>query len=123
MRKLMIVPAIFISLLGAGCAKVADTYPIKTEPAAQVSTSVTETPTETKTYVLEEVAAHATESDCWLAVDGKVYDVTKAVEKHPGGPAILKGCGKDATEMFKGVEKHGDKAREFLTGLYIGDLK
>ena len=50
---------------------------------------------------LEEVAKHAGPDDCWLVVEDKVYDVTKFMEDHPGGPKplVLYG-GKDATEEF-----------------------
>lgn len=36
-------------------------------------------------YSLAEVAKHCTPDDCWLAVRGKVYDVTSWVAAHPGG--------------------------------------
>ena len=42
-----------------------------------------------KQYRLEEVAEHNTESDCWVIVHGKVYDVTAFLDEHPGGPEYL----------------------------------
>jgi len=38
---------------------------------------------------LSEVAAHASEDDCWLVVHGKVYDVTSFLAAHPGGRRLL----------------------------------
>lgn len=32
-----------------------------------------------------EVAKHATPDDCWILVNGKVYDLTKFAPNHPGG--------------------------------------
>jgi nitrate reductase (NAD(P)H) len=31
-----------------------------------------------------ELAKHCKESDCWIAVEGKVYDVTAFLDDHPG---------------------------------------
>jgi cytochrome b involved in lipid metabolism len=48
---------------------------------------------------LDEVKAHAAHGDCWIIVRGKVYDVSKFMEKHPGGADLLldNSSGKDAT--------------------------
>jgi len=82
-----------------------------------------------KTFTLAEVKKHSTAEDCYLAIEGKVYDVTKfiASNKHPGGEAIVQGCGKDATTLFNtrpmgSDTPHSDKARSFLPSFYIGDL-
>lgn len=74
-----------------------------------------------KTYVLADIASHATAQDCWLAIDGGVYDVTPFIQGklHPGGAAIMKGCGKDASQMFG---RHSDKARALLPDYKIGIL-
>ena len=72
-----------------------------------------------KTYVLSDVAAHATAQDCWLAIDGSVYDVTSFIKGnlHPGGDAIVRGCGKDASRMFG---RHSERARAMLPDYKIG---
>lgn len=46
-----------------------------------------------------DVGKHSTESDCWVTVHGKVYDVTNYLDEHPGGPEIIMDlAGKDASE-------------------------
>jgi cytochrome b involved in lipid metabolism len=130
MKKNLLATLAVIAALGAGCGTAPDSYPATpdkpmtgTEAPTQPQAAEADGEPGTKTYALQEVAQHSTDTDCWLAVDGKVYDVTQAVDKHPGGPAILKGCGKDATEMFNGVAKHGEQARGFLQNLQIGTLE
>ncbi|KAI4281462.1 MAG: hypothetical protein L6R38_003668 [Xanthoria sp. 2 TBL-2021] len=49
----------------------------------------------------QEVAKHNNDSDCWVIIHGKAYDVTEFKEEHPGGKQIiLKWAGKDATETY-----------------------
>jgi cytochrome b5 len=40
-------------------------------------------------YNLAEVKKHIKEDDCWIIVHGKVYDVTKFLDEHPGGFDII----------------------------------
>lgn len=50
---------------------------------------------------LDELGKHKQENDCWIAVDGQVYNVTNFLDRHPGGPnVILKVAGTDATKQF-----------------------
>lgn len=42
-----------------------------------------------KVFNLGEVKKHVTEDDCWIIVHGKVYDVTKFLDEHPGGFDII----------------------------------
>jgi cytochrome b involved in lipid metabolism len=59
-----------------------------------------------RTIPMEEVKLHASKSDCWLVIDNDVLNVTAFVDKHPGGEAILAGCGADASDYFHGVSEH-----------------
>ncbi|KAJ3318339.1 hypothetical protein HDU76_000858, partial [Blyttiomyces sp. JEL0837] len=54
-----------------------------------------------KRYTPSEVAAHKSKEDCWMAISGKVYNVTHYLRFHPGGVGqLMRGAGKDATELF-----------------------
>lgn len=82
-----------------------------------------------KEIALDEVAEHATKDDCWMVIEGKVYDTTEFISsgKHPGGSAILQGCGKDATSLFNtrpmgSKTPHTPTARSFLPKFQIGVL-
>lgn len=79
-------------------------------------------------YSLDTVSMHNTKSDCWLLIQGEVYDVTKFVNSHPGGAAILEGCGKDATQLFEtrpmgSGTPHSSSARALLSDYLIGSLE
>jgi cytochrome b involved in lipid metabolism len=83
---------------------------------------------EMKSFSIQDIESHDQESDCWLVIEGKVYEVTSWIPTHPGGKAILEGCGTDATELFKtrpmgsGTE-HSSRAKGLLDSYYIGDLE
>jgi L-lactate dehydrogenase (cytochrome) len=34
---------------------------------------------------VEEISKHKTPEDCWIVVDGKVWDMTEFAPEHPGG--------------------------------------
>lgn len=51
-----------------------------------------------------ELAKHDHETDAWLAIRGKVYNVTAYLPFHPGGhDELMRGAGKDATALFDQV--------------------
>lgn len=82
----------------------------------------------TTAYAVEEITLHGAPEDCWLSINGKVYDVTSYIADglHPGGEAILNGCGlEDATPLFTGIkegEGHPENAWNYLENFYIGDV-
>lgn len=48
-----------------------------------------------------ELAKHNKPNDLWMAIQGKVFDLTMYLDYHPGGEKMLmKGAGKDATDLF-----------------------
>jgi cytochrome b involved in lipid metabolism len=52
----------------------------------------------------EELSKHATAKDCWLLIDGIVYDVTKYQDSHPGGCAVMvEHAGQDCTSNFDDI--------------------
>lgn len=99
---------------------------ITTEDATTGTSS--ETPTEepiaeedntSAGITMADVATHDSSSDCWMVIDGGVYDVTSYISSHPGGSDILRGCGIDATAMFS---HHAQSAYEIKENYKIGDL-
>ena len=78
---------------------------------------------EPRQITLDEVKLHHDDGDCWLIIRGKVYDVSKYMDKHPGGADLLKdnSNGKDASQDYEDAD-HTKRAREMLSKYYIGDL-
>ncbi|KAN0097596.1 Cytochrome b5-like heme/steroid binding domain containing protein [Tylopilus felleus] len=69
-----------------------------------------------------ELQGNNTKQNLWVAIHGKVYNVTKFIDEHPGGDeVIISEGGKDATEAFEDVG-HSDEARGLLPGLLVGEL-
>ncbi|KFK31291.1 hypothetical protein AALP_AA6G093400 [Arabis alpina] len=75
-----------------------------------------------KVFTLTEVSQHSSPQDCWIVIEGKVYDVTKFLDDHPGGDeVILTATGKDATDDFEDVG-HSSTAKAMLDEYYVGDI-
>ncbi|CAK9093068.1 unnamed protein product [Durusdinium trenchii] len=50
----------------------------------------------------QEAAARKAAKGCFMTIEGKKYDASSFVNKHPGGPVFLaKACCTDATEQFQ----------------------
>ncbi|KAF5727142.1 cytochrome b5 isoform Cb5-D [Tripterygium wilfordii] len=79
-------------------------------------------PTLTKLYSMQEAAEHGSKDDCWVVIDGKVYDVSSYLDEHPGGDdVVLAVTGKDATDDFEDAG-HSKEARELMEKFCIGEL-
>ena len=74
---------------------------------------------------VSELAKHSSETDCWVVYQGKVYDLTSWLTKHPGGVgAISSYCGTQGFESAF-INKHGNsKASLFLqVAKLMGDFQ
>jgi len=76
-----------------------------------------------KAMPLSEVNRHCIPEDCWVAIEGKAYDLTEFMDRHPGGPTtILNSAGKDATKMFKDIHKGVRIEQYLLPEAFLGDV-
>jgi hypothetical protein len=65
-------------------------------------------------------------SSQWIVVDAKVYDLSRFVNLHPGGRAVLVDpavAGHDATEAFYGLHRHEVLERPQYARLQVGVLR
>ncbi|XP_042336595.1 cytochrome b5 type B isoform X2 [Sceloporus undulatus] len=73
-------------------------------------------------FTLAEVAKRNTSKETWLVIHGRVYDVTRFLDEHPGGEEVLlEQAGRDATESFDDVG-HSMDAKEMLKQYLIGEV-
>jgi cytochrome b involved in lipid metabolism len=95
------------AVLAAGAARAA---------APQVEAAIT----------VEELAEHAAADDCWMAIDGSVYDLSDYLPRHPTPPTVLTPwCGKEASEPYrtKGYGRpHSAAADALLPNYRVGTL-
>lgn len=87
----------------------------------------------TLTLSMTEITKHNKQTDCWMLISGKVYDVTSFFGSHPGGNSTMAAtCGTDATAAYMTQDPnatsggsrsaHSGKAKSMLDNYYIGDL-
>lgn len=87
-----------------------------------ISNTATGTPKKSG-FTLTDISTHKDATSCWSAVNGKVYDLTSWIGKHPGGDkAILSICGKDGTANFMKKHAGSEEAKAQLPNFLIGDL-
>lgn len=78
----------------------------------------------TASYSLADVSSHKSPSDCWSAINGKVYNLTPWISKHPGGSsAIISLCGIDGSTGYNGAHGQQKRPANELAGFMIGLLK
>lgn len=73
-------------------------------------------------YTWQEVAKHNTAESAWVIVEGKVYDVTHFLDKHPGGKEmLLLSAGRECTALFTSYHWATEKPRKYLSAYEIGE--
>ena len=113
------------------------TSPSGTTKTNTTTTTPTKTTTSTKvtsiTLSMEEISDHNKQTDCWILISGKVYNITSYFGSHPGGSQVMAlTCGKDATAAYytqdpyattaSSKSRHSSRAQSLLENYYIGDL-
>jgi fatty acid desaturase len=88
---------------------------LRTEPAARTAAEAA--------FGWDEIGRHNRFADCWVVIDGGVYDVTRWVMTHPGGRIVGALAGEDVTALFhsshlRDVTPH---LRPFRIGRVRGD--
>ncbi len=67
-----------------------------------------------------ELKEHCTENNGWIAIHGKVYDITDFAKNHPGGSIISDYAGRNASDEFDAF--HLPRVRRRLPAYCIGTL-
>ena len=75
-----------------------------------------------KEYTMKEVKLHNKDDDCWLIINGHIFDVTEYIPYHPGGKIILKAAGKDGTRLFLSIHRWVN-LEMLMKNCYIGKVK
>ncbi|PKS12473.1 hypothetical protein jhhlp_000679 [Lomentospora prolificans] len=77
-----------------------------------------------KRITRQEFEKHDKDNDCWIVIEGNVYDVTSALSWHPGGKApLMAHAGKvhqETTDEFNSI--HDDFARKKMQECLVGRL-
>ncbi|MEK6925267.1 MAG: cytochrome b5-like heme/steroid binding domain-containing protein [Nanoarchaeota archaeon] len=74
----------------------------------------------------ETLLEHNIVDDCWVGYDGKVYDVTSFLPRHPGSAvAIIPYCGtyEEFTNAFEGQHGTSKVSNLMKVGTLIGDFE
>ncbi|KAK3745067.1 hypothetical protein QZH41_014565, partial [Actinostola sp. cb2023] len=76
-----------------------------------------------KTFTWEELRQRNTKQQAYVAIRGKVYDVTKFIDRHPGGrDVLLMAAGRDVTMVFESYHAFSEKAPKVLEKYCVGEL-
>ncbi|KNC55443.1 Delta6 fatty acid desaturase [Thecamonas trahens ATCC 50062] len=86
-------------------------------PPTAMDTSAAAVPS---VITMKDVARHNHKDDCWIVIEGKVYDATQFLEEHPGGRVLATWAGSDATEAFEAF--HSEEAQDMLSSFFVGPL-
>jgi L-lactate dehydrogenase (cytochrome) len=72
---------------------------------------------------MQEVERHNTPDDCWVVINGKVYDLSEFRKGHPGGSKIITdNAGKDVSNLFNDVHPKDIVERLLSPEAFVGIL-
>ena len=77
-------------------------------------------------YTPSQVAQHNTPEDLWISANGKVYDLSGFLARHPGGRAAFeRNAGQDVSDKIGNVPAHQkawEDIQKYLPKFEIGIL-
>jgi predicted heme/steroid binding protein len=96
------------------------------QPASVASLATNQSAGGTMALTATEVAKHKQAGDCWMIVNGRVYDLTSLINTHSGGSQeILRDCGRDGSAGFNTKYQgasHSGSAQAILASYYLGEV-
>jgi flavocytochrome c len=76
----------------------------------------------THIITMEELSQHKSMDDCWVGLQGQVYDLSRFAQHHPGGSRSIHSlAGTDATHIFSKI--HSDHLLDRIQKDRVGTLK
>ena len=94
MKLWLTAAVLLVFAVGAGFIMINGDKPVS-------STGTDGSQQNTKSVSAAEVATHRSADDCWVIIEGSVYDLTNYISLHPGGDQpIVSNCGQDGTQTF-----------------------
>ena len=119
MRQLFIIATASFWLLLLGFASSDRSLPSQVQAPLPVASGDFRT--------LGEVARHKTVDDCWMAINGEVYDLSSYLPEHPSEPEIIVAwCGREASGAYRTKMKnrtHSARADRQLAEYRIATLQ
>ena len=100
---------------------------VKPSPTPEATPTATASPTPEVTtasaYTMAKVKENNSATSCWSVINGKVYDLTKWINSHPGGASAIKGlCGIDGTSSFTAQHRGQGSPASNLANYLLGPL-
>ena len=93
------------------------------KPTPAATASPTPEVTTASAYTMAKVKENNSASSCWSVINGKVYDLTKWINSHPGGSSAIKGlCGIDGTASFTAQHRGQGSPTSTLASYLLGPL-
>jgi hypothetical protein len=95
----------------------------KPAPTPVATASPTPEVTTASAYTMAKVKENNSATSCWSVINGKVYDLTKWINSHPGGSSAIKGlCGIDGTASFTAQHRGQGSPASTLASYLLGPL-
>jgi len=110
------------SAIAAAAAGIYLTYNLQQDTISNNSASATSN-NKKRIIPVSEFIKHNKKEDCWVAINGEVYDMTEFVPNHPGGQkVILQNAGYDATPIFAPIHPKGTIEKYLPEEKHLGKL-